>query len=281
MVPQDESSSESCLHCEINERVQEHVEGQEKADIADLAANLEEAETRYYVVDCATCKAVIPFKHAPEDEPILRFPTMRVRCFQCHTDNTYAADLISHRKTAGPRGNFRRNRPLWACDGDREVSRDRQEDRGVGEESVGHVVHKCEIDPVSSSLQRNNIVIATVRGKRATIFCLSSCFFAVGSVSQLALDIFYPVQFTALDELRSSGPAVLLGIAYLGTVLLGLIFFIFGTGSFFVKACGFKRNVHTFLLGTFCSRLAIAFPLVFPVARLLAIRGSFLGCRRR
>jgi hypothetical protein len=72
MAPQDESSSESCLHREINERVQEKVEGQEKVDIADLAANSEEAGTWYYVVDCATCKAIIPFKHAPEDEPILR-----------------------------------------------------------------------------------------------------------------------------------------------------------------------------------------------------------------
>jgi hypothetical protein len=69
-VPQDEHSAESCLHCEINDLVQKHVEGQEKVDTADLAANLEEAGTWYYVVDCAACKAVIPFKHAPEDEPI-------------------------------------------------------------------------------------------------------------------------------------------------------------------------------------------------------------------
>jgi hypothetical protein len=109
-VPQDESSSESCPHCEINELVQEHIEGQEKVGIADLAANLEEAGTWYYVVDCATCKAVIPFKHAPEGEPILSFPTMRVRCFQCHTNHTYAADLVSHRKAAAPRGIFKRDR---------------------------------------------------------------------------------------------------------------------------------------------------------------------------
>jgi hypothetical protein len=283
MVPQDESSSESCPHGQINEPVQEHVEGQEKVDIADLAANLVEAGTWYYVVDCVTCKAVIPFKHAPEDEPILRFPTMRVRCFQCHTDHIYAADLVSHRKTAAPRGNFKRDRPPYACDGDREASWDRQEDRGVGD-SGGRVVLECQINPVSSSLQRDDIVIPTVSGKRATIFFLSSCFFVVGWVSQLALDIFYPVQLAVLNELRSSGPAVLLGIAYLGTVLLGLVFFIFGTGSSFVKACGIQRNVHTFLLRTFWSRLAagrIAVPPVFPVARLLAIRGSFSGRRRR
>jgi hypothetical protein len=71
-----------------------------------MTANLEEAGTWYYVVDCATCKALIPFKHAPEDEPVVRFPTMRVRCFQCHTDHTYAADLISHRKAVAPPGIF-------------------------------------------------------------------------------------------------------------------------------------------------------------------------------
>jgi hypothetical protein len=251
MVTQDESSSESCLHCEIDERVQEHLEGQEKADIAELAANSEEAETRYYVVDCATCKAVIPFKHAPEDEPILRFPTMRVRCFQCHTDNTYAADLISHRKTAGPRGNFKRDRPPYASDGDREASWDRQGDRGVAH-SGGRVVLGCQIDPIGSSLQRDDIVIPTVSGKRTTVFFLSSCFFAVGWLSQLALDTFYPVQLT----LRSSGPAVLLGIAYFGTVLFGFVVFMFGTGDFFVEAWGFKSNVDTFLLRTFYSRLA-------------------------
>jgi hypothetical protein len=94
----DEGSPESCLDCEVKELAQEHVEGQEKADTAELPANLEEAGTWYYVVDCATCTAIIPFKYAPEDEPILRFPTMRVRCFQCHTDHTYAADLVSHRR---------------------------------------------------------------------------------------------------------------------------------------------------------------------------------------
>jgi len=43
IVPQDESASESCLHCEINDLVQEHIEGQEKVDIADLAARMAES----------------------------------------------------------------------------------------------------------------------------------------------------------------------------------------------------------------------------------------------
>jgi hypothetical protein len=33
MVPSDERSSENCLHCEINDLVQEHVEGQEKVGL--------------------------------------------------------------------------------------------------------------------------------------------------------------------------------------------------------------------------------------------------------
>jgi hypothetical protein len=42
-VPGDESSSESCLHCEINDLVQEYIEGQEKVDIVDLAARMAES----------------------------------------------------------------------------------------------------------------------------------------------------------------------------------------------------------------------------------------------
>jgi hypothetical protein len=265
-VPQDESSSESCLHCEINELVQEHIEGQEKAGIADLAANFEEAGTWYYVVDCATCKAIIPFKHAPEDEPILCFPTMRVRCFECRTDHTYAADLVSHRKAAAPRGNFKRDRdqllseslfhrphqpvipPSHTCGGDRDASRDRQEDRGM-EDSGAQIIPECEI-PVSSSLRdnRDNIVIRAVNGRRATIFFLSSCFFAVAWVSQLALYIFY-------NESGSSDSTVLLGTAYFSTVSLALALFIFGTGTFFVEKWGFKRD-DKFRTRTLCSRLA-------------------------
>jgi hypothetical protein len=45
VVPQDERVSESCLHCEINDLVQEHVEGrlEEPVDIVALAANIAES----------------------------------------------------------------------------------------------------------------------------------------------------------------------------------------------------------------------------------------------
>jgi hypothetical protein len=44
MVPKDENASESCLHCEINDLVQEHVEGlEEPVDIVALAANIAES----------------------------------------------------------------------------------------------------------------------------------------------------------------------------------------------------------------------------------------------
>jgi hypothetical protein len=43
VVPQDERASESCLHCEINDLVQEHVEGQENVDIGELAARMAES----------------------------------------------------------------------------------------------------------------------------------------------------------------------------------------------------------------------------------------------
>ena len=43
IVPQDERSSESCLHCEINDLVQEYVEGQEGGDLTDLAARIAES----------------------------------------------------------------------------------------------------------------------------------------------------------------------------------------------------------------------------------------------
>jgi hypothetical protein len=118
------------------------------------------------------------------------------------------------------------------------------------------VVLEREIDPLGSSLRRDNIVIAAVSGKRARIFFLSSCFFVAGWVSQLALDIFYPVPLAVLNELRSSGPAMLLETAYFGTVSLSLVLFIFGMGSFFVEACGFKRKIDEFVLRIFSSRLA-------------------------
>ena len=44
VVPQDEPASESCLHCEINDLVQEHIEGlEEPVDIVALAANIAES----------------------------------------------------------------------------------------------------------------------------------------------------------------------------------------------------------------------------------------------
>ena len=39
----DERASESCLHCEINDLVQEHVETGEPVDIVALAANMAES----------------------------------------------------------------------------------------------------------------------------------------------------------------------------------------------------------------------------------------------
>jgi hypothetical protein len=43
VVPEDESRSESCLHCEINDVVQEYVEGQDDVDIAELTARVAES----------------------------------------------------------------------------------------------------------------------------------------------------------------------------------------------------------------------------------------------
>ena len=43
VVPQDESALESCLHCEINDLVQEHVEEHETVDIAEVAARMAES----------------------------------------------------------------------------------------------------------------------------------------------------------------------------------------------------------------------------------------------
>ena len=251
MAAQDEHSSETCLRDEINDVVQKA--GQEKADPVALAAFLEEAGTWYYVVDCATCKAVVPFKYAPEGEPIVCFPTMNVRCFECNTDHTYAADLISHRKAAAPRGIFNGDRqPSHASDGNPEAFQDGQEDRGV-EDSRGRVILDREIDSMSASLRCNNFLNVAVSGKRAAIFSLSSCFFAVAWVSQLVLDTFYPVPSAILNELRSSGREMLLETTYFGTILLGLVFFVFGMGSFFVEACGFKRKVDDFVLRIYFS----------------------------
>jgi hypothetical protein len=43
VVPRDESAVESCLHCEINDLVQEHVECHETVDIAEVAARMAES----------------------------------------------------------------------------------------------------------------------------------------------------------------------------------------------------------------------------------------------
>jgi hypothetical protein len=48
VVPQDERSSENCLHCEINDLVEEHIEGQ--FDIAEVAARMAES-----LVDLVLC----------------------------------------------------------------------------------------------------------------------------------------------------------------------------------------------------------------------------------
>jgi hypothetical protein len=79
------------------------------------------------------------------------------------------------------------------------------------------------------------MLIVTISGKRATIFFLSSCFFSTGSVLQLVREILYPSRRAVLNELRLSDPAMPLEIVFFGTVLFGLVLFIFGISSFFVR----------------------------------------------
>ena len=43
VVAQDERSSERGLHCEINDLVEERIEGEEKVDLVDLAAKMAES----------------------------------------------------------------------------------------------------------------------------------------------------------------------------------------------------------------------------------------------
>jgi len=43
VVAPDERASESCLHCEINDLVDEHVEGHETVDMAEVAARMAES----------------------------------------------------------------------------------------------------------------------------------------------------------------------------------------------------------------------------------------------
>jgi hypothetical protein len=42
-VPEDESSSESCLHCDINEVVREHIEGKDTVNLPELVAKMGES----------------------------------------------------------------------------------------------------------------------------------------------------------------------------------------------------------------------------------------------
>jgi hypothetical protein len=42
-VPEDESSAESCLHCEINELVREHIEGKDVVNLPELVAKMGES----------------------------------------------------------------------------------------------------------------------------------------------------------------------------------------------------------------------------------------------
>ena len=42
-MPENESSSERCLHCEINEVVREHVEGKEIVNLPELIAKMGES----------------------------------------------------------------------------------------------------------------------------------------------------------------------------------------------------------------------------------------------
>jgi hypothetical protein len=243
MMPQIESSPESSLHLEMSGPAVEPNAAQGKVEVGDLVPNSEEGGTWYYVVDCAACKATIPFKHAPEGEPILRFPTMRVRCFQCRAVLAYAADLVSHRKAVAPRGIPKRDQPDDAHDKAQEASWHRQEDRSDGY-TVGRGVVECKIEPAPSSLlQRANGMIAAVSGKGGTIFFLASSLFAIGLNCQLALNIFYPVPNAVVNQAHSYSLARLLDSGYFGAILCGLAFFIFGIGCFIADSYGFQRNV--------------------------------------
>jgi hypothetical protein len=43
VVSPDDRASESCLHCEINDLVQEHIEGRETIEMAEVAARMAES----------------------------------------------------------------------------------------------------------------------------------------------------------------------------------------------------------------------------------------------
>ncbi len=214
-----------------------------KQGACSASESLEKVGTWYYVVDCATCKETVPFKYAPEGEPILLFPTMIVRCFHCGTHHTYAPDLISYRKASAPHRIFDGDRePSHASDDVRETARERQEDHGKGD-SGGSVIKVRKIDPITASLRCKNILNVAVGRKRAMVFFFSSGFFSAAWLLQVALNTFYASPVAAINEVRSSGPAMLLGTMFFGTVLLGLLLFIFGLGSIIVEAFGFKGGL--------------------------------------
>jgi hypothetical protein len=242
MVPKSGNSSKGSLPLEIGEQTLKHDDGREETDVANLVPNSKEAGTWYYVVDCAICRAAIPFKHAPEGEPILRFPAMGVRCFQCGAFRTYTADLVSHRKAEAPRRIFKRDQPTEARDVVGQASRCRQQDRGLAD-SAGREMVESKIRPYSASPRRDNIVVAAVSGKKATVFFLSSCFFAAGWVFRLASDLIFPVTLAARDQSSPYGPAALLGGAYYFSVLFAFALFIFGAGSVLVYTYRVKRDV--------------------------------------
>jgi hypothetical protein len=237
MVRQAEPSE----RCKVSERVLGPNEASEKLTVADLNSESEEVGTWYYVVDCAKCKALIPFKHAPEGEPVLRFPKMNVRCFQCRTAYTYSADLVSRRKAEAPGKISGRDRLPDARDSADETSSYQQEDRNV-RDSGGRDIVECQINLDSSPLRRDDIAVEAVSAKRAAIFFLSSCFFAAGWVFQLLLNTLYPVTLAVHSGRRLYGPAVLLETIFFGTVLFGLALFLVGTSSLLVDRYGRKRD---------------------------------------
>jgi hypothetical protein len=234
--------AEPSKSCEVSERVLEPNEASEKSTVADLNSESEEAGTWYYVVDCAECRAIIPFKHAPEGEPALRFPKMNVRCFQCRTAHTYSADLVSRRKAEAPSKISGRDRLPDARDSADETPPYQQEDRNV-EDSGGREIVECKINPNSSPLRRDDITVEAVSAKRAAVFFLSSCFFATGWVFQLLLNTLYPVTLTVHSGRRLYAPAVLLETIFFCTVLFGLALFIVGTSSLVVDRYGRKRDL--------------------------------------
>jgi hypothetical protein len=76
IVPPDESSSESCLHCEINDLVQEYIEEQERVDIVELVAKVAESLVELVLLapEEAQAKLLRSWKRAG------RLNVTRIRC---------------------------------------------------------------------------------------------------------------------------------------------------------------------------------------------------------